>query len=81
MDSNKLSGAKEELDISPQLAAPINLTTLNDDCKQHIFDYLEWSDLVSVADTSKQLRTAVYRTFQGKYRNANIDIGAGKADR
>lgn len=60
----------------PEAAEPLNLTTINNDCKELIFEYLKWPDLISVADTSKQLYTSVCRVFNRKYgNNARIDLG------
>lgn len=63
------------LDNSPHTIESINLTTLIDDCKSHIFSYLDWVDLISVADSNKHLGAAVHDAFQRKYRNATVDIG------
>lgn len=54
---------------------PLNLTTINNDCKELIFERLEWPDLINLADTSKQLLASVCRVFSRKYGKAKIDIG------
>lgn len=76
-----LNTPRETFNIPPQISTPINLIDLDDDCKQHIFDHLEWTDLLTLADTSKQLRKAVYRSFNRKHRNAKIDMGVFRYNR
>lgn len=62
--------------MSSEVAEPLNLVTINYDCKEHIFEYLEYPDLISLADTSKQLRVAIVRVFNRKYmKNGRIDFG------
>lgn len=58
----------------------LSLTTVIEDCKEHIFEYLEWPSLLNLADTSKHLITAACNGFQRKYRNAKIDIGRTNFD-
>lgn len=60
---------------------PLKLTTINNDCKELIFDYLEWPDMIKIADSNKQLYTAVCRAFKRKYANAKIDLGFPITDR
>lgn len=67
----------EILSINPE---PLKLTTINDDCKELIFDLLNLMDLVNIAETNKQLNTAVCAVFQRKYGNKGIIIG-GPRDR
>lgn len=38
---------------------PLTLVTINNDCKELIFDHLKVKDLVNIAETNKQLKTAV----------------------
>lgn len=54
---------------------PTNITNLNDDCKEHIFKYLEWNDLLSVLDSSKLLCDAASIIFKKKYINAYVRLG------
>ena len=67
MESNKncISGSPE----------PLKLAAINNDCKEQIFNHLEWTDMINIADTSKQLYTSVCRAFKLKYGKAKIDIG------
>lgn len=58
-----------------ECSEPSTLTTINDDCKEVIFNHLEWTDMINIADTSKQLYTSVCRAFNQKYGKAKIDIG------
>lgn len=81
MELIKRNNVGNELESVPYISAPTDLTALNDDCKQHIFNYLKWTDLISLADASKQLRTAVYWAYQRNYRNALINIGHRIMDR
>lgn len=61
---------------TPEVPEPLNLITIIDDCKELIFEYLAWTDLINIADSSKQLNTSVCRVFKRKYgNNARIDFG------
>lgn len=55
----------------------VNLITINEDCRESIFQHLEWKDLICVADTNKQLYTSVCRVFKRKYgkNDSRIDFG------
>lgn len=63
--------------MSFEASESLDLTTINDDCKQLIFEHLDWIDLISVADTSKQLYTSVCGVFKRKYggNDARVDFG------
>lgn len=52
-----------------------NLTTINDDCKARIFEYLKLSDLISIAETSKELHTSVRDVFKRRYGHGKLVIG------
>lgn len=59
----------------PQSKDKINLITINNDCKELIFEFLEWPDLISLADTSKELKSSVCRVFRRKYdKNVKVDF-------
>ncbi len=51
------------------------LATINDDCKELIFGHLDWSAMLNIAESNKQLYTAVRAAFKRKYGNAKIDFG------
>lgn len=68
------------INVLPEAPEPLNLSTIHNDCKQLIFEYLEWSDLVNVADTSKQLYAAVCNVFKRKYGSKKIDFGFPLSD-
>lgn len=59
------------LSISSQ---PLNLTNIDDDVKILIFESLEWSDLISVAETSKTLHTAACNVYKRKYGRGRLDL-------
>lgn len=64
------------MEILAEAPGPLDLITINNDCKELIFDFLEWGALLSLADTSKQLYSSVCRVFNRKYGcNAKVDIG------
>lgn len=50
------------------------LTSLDDDCLEFLFDYLDWSDLLNVADSSRMFHTAVGLVFKRKYHKSSIII-------
>lgn len=72
--SDIIMGETQLPNNSTQTPEIISLTTIIDDCKEHIFEYLHWSDLLNVADTSKRLKTAVCNVFERRYKNARVDI-------
>lgn len=78
MELNKCPGM-EPVDSLPIISGP-NLTMLIVDCKRHIFHFLDWTDLINLADTCKQLRADVGYVFQQKIQNAKVDIGRFKVD-
>lgn len=63
------------MDDSSDNFEPPNLSNINDDCKEHIFEYLDWSGLLSIADTNKQLRVAACAVFKRNYGNLKICFG------
>lgn len=74
MDFGKRSAALENgfyLSGSSELSG---LASINDDCKARIFEYLEYKDLISIAETSKQLHIAVHDVFKRKYGNGKLLI-------
>lgn len=48
------------------------ITDLNSDCKEIIFEYLEFYDLLRIADSSKQFYNAVCRVFKRKYSDIEL---------
>lgn len=73
--SSLCSSRSQEMEILQEILEPLNLITVNNDCKELIFDYLEWQDLIRVAETAKPFYTSVCRVFSRKYSNSRIDIG------
>lgn len=53
---------------------PNGIGILNDDCLENIFDYLKWSDLLHIADTSKQFYVAVCNVFKRNYKNTTFSF-------
>lgn len=48
------------------------ITDLNTDSMEAIFEYLEFDDLVNIAETSKQFYTAACQTYNRKYGNVTL---------
>lgn len=65
----------ELMENSSDNSEPWNLSNISDDCKELIFEHLDWADLLSLADTNKQLYAAVCRVYKRKYGNAIICLG------
>lgn len=63
------------MELSPEMSEPLKLTTINNDCVELIFEYLEWRDMITLAETAKMFHTSVCRVFHRKYSNSRIDIG------
>lgn len=53
-------------------ATPTKLTDVNIDCLQHIFNYLNLRDLLTIADANKSLRLAADEIFSRNYRKKTI---------
>lgn len=70
----------ESSPVVPENPEPLNLTTIVDDCKKLIFEYLGLNDLVNIAGTSKQLNSAVCNVFEGKYGKGIILLGSLSED-
>lgn len=68
-------GNKNELIFRRSVRTPVengsndklNITDLNQFCLEHIFTYLDFEDLLSVADANKYLRPATIAPFTQKY--------------
>lgn len=60
---------------------PLNLTTIPDECKICIFEYLNWPDLLSLAETNKELNKMVYLVFNRKYRKQKFSLGHALEER
>lgn len=48
-----------------------NITNINADCMEQIFQRLELNDLLNVADSSKRFYNAVCQVYKRKYLNMN----------
>lgn len=66
------TGAYKIVDNLDTVPEPLILTDVNDDCKIKIFEHLIWSDLLSLCETSKQLRVASSDVFKRKYGNTTF---------
>lgn len=51
-----------------EIPESLNLTTIPDECMLCIFEYLNWPDLLSLAETNKELSKMVCFVFSRKYR-------------
>ncbi|XP_055308566.1 uncharacterized protein LOC129572595 isoform X2 [Sitodiplosis mosellana] len=60
-----------QLSINPQ---PLNITSIDDDVKILIFEFLAWPDLLSVAETSKTLHTAACDVYKRKYGKGRLQL-------
>lgn len=81
MESIKLSERVSGDDEVPEFDVPLNLTTINDDCRELIFEHLGLQDLLNIAETSKRLHSAACAVFKRKYGRAKIDfhhVGYGR---
>lgn len=48
------------METLPEISEPLKLTTINDDCKELIFECLEWRDLINVTETNFTLQFAKF---------------------
>lgn len=67
-----IQGEDHNLSITP--LEPLNLTTIADDVKILIFEFLKWPDLISVAETSKTLHTAACDVYKRKYGKGRLKL-------
>lgn len=49
-----------------------NIKNLNSDCLESIFEYLEFNDLLSLADSNKHFYSAICVVYKRKYENMNL---------
>lgn len=54
------------------------VTNLDDDCLEFLFSYLDWVDLLNVADSSSIFHTAVCLVFKRKYHKSKLIINGNK---
>lgn len=54
---------------------PLKLTSINDDCKIKVFEYLDWADLLNLSETCKQLHVAVCDVFKRNFGGRKVLIG------
>lgn len=52
------------------------ITGINNDCMRSIFEYLEYNDLLNVAEASKELYPAVCEVFERKYKKRKLCFGS-----
>lgn len=74
MESSERLSACEKDPLDEPEPELLNLTTIIDDCKVEIFQYLQWQDLMSIAETNKQLYAAVCLAFRQKYGTGKVYI-------
>ncbi|XP_055307320.1 uncharacterized protein LOC129571540 [Sitodiplosis mosellana] len=66
-------GTTETLqNTSAEDSEALNLTTIDEDSRILIFEFLEWDDLARVADTSKKLYTAACDVYKRKYGKVTL---------
>lgn len=70
MELCKCSKDTHLLEMLPESPEPLTLTMINDHCRKLIFEYLEWIDMINIADSNKQLYASVCTVFNRKYKNA-----------
>lgn len=51
IETSSLSWSEQDMELSPNMSEPLNLTIINDDCKELIFEYLEWQDLIHLNES------------------------------
>lgn len=79
MRSNEYQRKSDVVELLPNNTERLNFTTINDDCIQHIFEYLEWKDILNVAETCKDFQKAACSVFKRKYSGYKM-VGIGRRD-
>lgn len=67
---------KVDLSLVELMPEQLNITNINHDCMNNIFEYLELEDLLNVADTCMTLRDVASQFFEWKYSGNKI-VGIG----
>lgn len=60
------------------VASPMKILDVNNDCIEHVFNYLGLLDLINVAEASKHLRQVAIMFFAHKYQRKIVKINAYK---
>lgn len=71
-DREKRTAAPEVEDNYQANATTIGLTDMNDDCLEHIFQYLSLEALLNIADTNKQLKPAAELAFVRRFKRGTL---------
>lgn len=67
----------EPMNFDSNETESVKLTSLDDDCLEHLFGFLDAFDLLNMADTTKQFLNASCVVFKRKYCSAKVVIGGG----
>lgn len=73
-ETEKAKRKKTQEEVTPGPNATKKISDVNDDCLEKIFMELDLKDLLSVADSSKKLKTAAEMAFKSKYGKRNVEI-------
>lgn len=57
-----------------------NITDLNTDCMEAIFNFLEFNDLLNIVESNKQFQTAACNVYKKKYAGQNLMFQPGTTD-
>lgn len=66
---DSIQNVDRNLSITTKL---LNLTSISNDVKILIFEFLDWLDLISVAETNKTLHTAASDVYKRKYGKGRL---------
>ncbi|XP_055317528.1 uncharacterized protein LOC129576435 isoform X1 [Sitodiplosis mosellana] len=66
------NGAPQQLDA--EMMIETKLTDINIDCQEHVFKHLGLLDLLNIADSSKQFKTAADLVFAKKFGNERVKV-------
>lgn len=81
MESNEYQRKSDAVAFLSDNTEQFNVTAIDYDCMQLIFDYLEWKDLLNVAETCKAFHAAACSLFKRKYSgNRMVQIGVDLLD-
>lgn len=76
-EMKNISEISEPMNIDSNEPDSMKLTSLDDDCLEHLFGYLDTLDLMNVADSTKQVHNAACVVFKRKYCSGKVIIGGG----
>ncbi|XP_031622716.1 uncharacterized protein LOC116340386 [Contarinia nasturtii] len=75
-DTDRMPQEKRCNHNPPETVPTLRITSINDNCLEHIFKKLEFIDLLNMADSSKCFKNALNLAFASHFRGVKVDINS-----